>query len=91
MCHLYQWHIITSELKEDLGLEAAQAFPSRSAQRAYDDGWMTHEHTIPEMGVVFVGLVREQLEATNEPLNQLESIAQIFECSLLGDLQAAII
>ena len=52
---------------------------------------MTHEHTIPEMGVVFVGLVREQLEATNEPLNQLESIAQIFECSLLGDLQAAII
>jgi len=52
---------------------------------------MAHEHTIPEMGVVFVGLAQEWLEATNEPLNQLETIAQIFECSLLGDPQAAII
>jgi len=38
-----------------------------------------------------MGLVREQLKATNEPLNQLESVVQIFKCSLLGDLQAAII
>jgi len=52
---------------------------------------MAHEHTIPETGVVFVGLARERLEATNEPLNQLESVARIFECSLLGDPQAAII
>ena len=34
--------------------------------------------------------MREWLEATNEPLNQL-NVAWIFECSLLGDLQAAII
>ena len=52
---------------------------------------MACEHTIPETGVVFVGLVREQLEATNEPLNQLKSVAWIFKCSLLGDPQAAII
>jgi len=90
-CRLYRRHVIASKLKEDPGLEAAQAFPSQSARRAYDDGWMAREHTIPEMGVVFVGLAREWLEAINEPLNQLKSIAQIFECSLLGDLQAAII
>jgi len=52
---------------------------------------MAREHTIPETGVVFVGLTREWLEATNKPLNQLESMAWIFECSLLGDPQAAII
>jgi len=52
---------------------------------------MAREHTILEMGVVFVGLVQERLEATNEPLNQLESVARIFKCSLLGDPQAAII
>jgi len=52
---------------------------------------MAREHTIPEMGVVFVGLMREQLEATSKPLNQLELVAWIFECSLLGDPQAAII
>jgi len=52
---------------------------------------MAHEHTIPEMGVVFVGLVREWLETTNKPLDQLESVARIFKCSLLGDPQAAII
>ena len=45
------------ELKEDPGLEAARAFPSQSARRAYDNGWMAREHTIQEMGVVFVGLV----------------------------------
>jgi len=28
VCCLYQWHVIASELKEDPGLEAAQAFPS---------------------------------------------------------------
>ena len=38
-----------------------------------------------------MGLAREWLKATNEPLNQLESVAWIFECSLLGDPQAAII
>ena len=37
-CRLYQQHIIASELKEDPGLEAARAFPSRSARRAYDNG-----------------------------------------------------
>jgi len=52
---------------------------------------MAHEHTIPETGVVFVGLAQEQLEATNEPLDQLESVARIFECSLLDDPQAVII
>ena len=72
-------------------MEVARAFPSRSAWRAYNNGWMAREHTIPEMGVVFVGLMREQLEATSKPLNQLELVAWIFECSLLGDPQAAII
>jgi len=52
---------------------------------------MAHEHTIPETGVVFVDLAQEWLKATNKPLDQLESIARIFECSLLGDPQAAII
>ena len=52
---------------------------------------MAHEHTIPETGVVFIGLMGEQLKATSEPLDQLESVAQIFKCSLLGDPQAAII
>ena len=55
-CHLYQRHIIASELEEDPGLAEVQAFPGRSARRAYDDGWMAWENTIPETGIVFVGL-----------------------------------
>ena len=66
-------------------------FPGRSARRAYDDGWMSRENTIPETGVVFVGLARERLEATYEPLRLLDSVVQAFKCSLVDDPQAAVL
>ena len=90
-CCLYRRHIITSELEEDPGLAEARAFPGRSARRAYDDGWMSWENTIPETGVVFIGLAQEHLEATYEPLWLLNSVAQAFECSLVDDPQATVL
>ena len=56
LCHLYQRHIIASELKEDPGLVEAQVFLGQSARRAYNDSRMSWENTIPEMGIVFIGL-----------------------------------
>ncbi|KIM67456.1 hypothetical protein SCLCIDRAFT_20992 [Scleroderma citrinum Foug A] len=52
---------------------------------------MSWENTIPETGVVFVGLTRERLEATYEPLQLLDSVVQAFECSLVDDPQAAVL
>ena len=52
---------------------------------------MSRENTIPEMGVVFVGLAQECLEATCEPLWLLNSVAQAFECSLVDDPQAVVL
>ena len=52
---------------------------------------MSQENTIPEMGVVFIGLARECLEATYEPLRLLDSVVQAFECSLVDDPQAAVL
>ena len=40
-CRLYRWHIIASELEEDLGLEAARAFPSEVlGGHMTMDGWL---------------------------------------------------
>ena len=52
---------------------------------------MLWENTIPEMGVVFIGLTRECLEATYEPLWLLDLVAQAFECSLVDDPQAVVL
>ena len=52
---------------------------------------MLRENTIPETGVVFVGLARECLEATYEPLRLLDSVAQASECSLVDDPQVAVL
>ena len=52
---------------------------------------MSWENTIPEMGVVFVGLAREHLEATYEPLWLLDSVTQVFECSLVDDPQVMVL
>ena len=52
---------------------------------------MLWENTIPEMGVVFIGLTREHLEVTYEPLQLLNLVAQAFECSLVDDPQATVL
>ena len=52
---------------------------------------MSQENTIPETGIVFIGLARERLEATYEPLRLLDSVVQAFECSLVDDPQAAVL
>ena len=52
---------------------------------------MSRENTISETGVVFIGLARECLEVTCEPLQLLDSVAQAFECSLVDDPQAAVL
>ena len=43
------------------------------------------------MGVVFIGLTREHLEVTYEPLQLLNLVAQAFECSLVDDPQATVL
>ena len=52
---------------------------------------MLQENTIPETGVVFIGLAQECLEATYEPLWLLDLVAQAFKCSLVDDPQAAVL
>ena len=52
---------------------------------------MSRENTIPETGVVFVGLAPECLEATYEPLWLLNLVVQAFECSVVDDPQAAVL
>ena len=52
---------------------------------------MSWENTIPETGVVFIGLARECLEVTYEPLWLLDLVAQAFECSLVDDPQVAVL
>ena len=52
---------------------------------------MLRKNTIPETGVVFIGLAWKRLEATYEPLWLLDSVAQAFDCSLVDDPQAAVL
>ena len=54
-------------------------------------GGLSLVSTLGRLSMVFVGLTREHLEVTYEPLWLLYLVAQAFECSLVNDPQATVL
>ncbi|KAL4082171.1 hypothetical protein V8B97DRAFT_1860495, partial [Scleroderma yunnanense] len=49
------------------------------------------ESAMPEAGLALIGLAREQLEATFEPLRNIDSVTYAFECTVIEDPQLMIL
>ncbi|KAL4078487.1 hypothetical protein V8B97DRAFT_1853559, partial [Scleroderma yunnanense] len=46
------------------------------------------ESAMPEASLALIGLVREQLKATFEPLRNINLVAHAFKCTVMEDPQS---